>query len=129
MGDIFEQTFHKSVLIYDGLSDVPFEEIAKIYEIVSSEYPDISLIELREKIKKESLYLTDEYKELSTIEKEYVKNLFIDMKDNISSLIRKIKIECFTFQSESDILSYLKSLSNKKENETALEKLKRLSNL
>lgn len=53
MGDIFEQTFHKSVLIYDGLSDVPFEEIAKIYEIVSSEYPDISLIELREKIKKE----------------------------------------------------------------------------
>ena len=83
----------------------------------------------REKIKKESLYLTDEYKQLNTAEKEYIKSLFLDMKDNISSLIRKIKIECFTFQNESDILSYLKSLSNKKENETALEKLKRLSNL
>ncbi len=53
MGDIFEQTFHKSVLIYDGLNDVPFEEIAKIYEIVTTEYPNISLIELRENIKRE----------------------------------------------------------------------------
>lgn len=53
MGDIFEQTFHKSVLIYDGLCDVPFEEIAKIYEIVTNEYPNISLLELRERIKRE----------------------------------------------------------------------------
>lgn len=83
----------------------------------------------REKIKKESLFHTDEYLQLNMIEKEYIKSLFLDMKDNISSLIRKVKIECFTFQNESDILSYLKSLSNKKENETVLEKLKRLSNL
>ncbi len=53
MGSIFEDTFHKSSLIYDGLGDVDFEEIAKIYEIVTSEYPDISLNELRDKIKNE----------------------------------------------------------------------------
>ena len=54
MGTIFCETFHKSILIYDGLNDIPFEEIAKIYEVIVSEYPDISLLELRDKIKKEA---------------------------------------------------------------------------
>lgn len=53
MGDIFEHTFYKSVLIYDGLCDVPFEEVAKIYEIVINEYPNIGLTELRNHIRRE----------------------------------------------------------------------------
>lgn len=53
MGDIYKDTFLNSILIYDEIIDIPFEEIAKIYEIVTTEYPNISLIELREKIQRE----------------------------------------------------------------------------
>lgn len=53
MEEIYKDTFLNSVLIYDEVIDIPFEEIAKIYEVVTSEHPYIGLYELRERIKKE----------------------------------------------------------------------------
>lgn len=66
MGNIFKDSFRNSYLIYDDVIDIPFEEIAKIYEIITNEYPNINLLELREKIK----YETSIIKKLLSREKE-----------------------------------------------------------
>lgn len=50
MGMIFKDTFLNSILIYDDVLDIPFEEISKIYDIIIEENPYIGIYELRRKV-------------------------------------------------------------------------------
>lgn len=50
MGQIYKDTFLNSILIYDNVIDIPIEEISKIYDVIISKYPYISLYELRKSI-------------------------------------------------------------------------------